>query len=399
MQAEVNFDEATEVRNPALGAITHDSQRLREMLTQHFASVFQPQQQKQLRDFTSAEAAAYLKVTPGNLRRMHHEGRIPEVKFDKTKRRIYTASDIQSIREAIAANNKSYQLPNRRGDEHCQVLTISTFKGGSAKTTSSIHIAQAMALRGYRVLIIDLDPQASLTSMFGLRPELSAEKSIYDVIKYDEPTPMDEVVIKTYFHNLDLAPGSIMLSEFETTTPEALRIPGHLPFYDRLKSAIAEVSDNYDMVFIDCPPQLGFLTLSALFAATGLIVTIVPNMLDVASLSQYLEMMESTISALAEYGAQLDAQFIRYVLCRYESNDAAQAQMSGFLRMIFGDRLLTNTFVKSAAVSDANLTQKTVYEISRADVVRSTLDRVLENFNAVTDEIEMVAHAAWGREL
>lgn len=399
MQAEVNFDEATEVRNPALEAITADSQKLSDMLERHRVNVFEPTEQKVLRDFTSAEAAGFLKITPGNLRRMHHEGRIPEVKTDNSKRRLYSLADIQAIREAIAENNKNYLLPNRRGDEHCQVFTVSTFKGGSGKTTSVLNLAQVMAMRGYRVLCVDLDPQASLTAQFGLGTHRRLEKSIYDVIKYDDPSVMSDVVMKTYFHNLDLAPGSITLTEFETTTPSALRIPGELPFYYRLKSAIAEVSDNYDMVFIDCPPQLGFLTLSAVFSATGLFVPIVPSMIDVESLSQYLEMMEAVIMEMKGHGVELDAQFIRYFMCRYDTTDSTTAQMAGFLRMIFGNRLFTNTFVKSAAVPDAGVHQKTIYEVARSEITRSTLDRALENFNAVADEVEQVIQLAWGREL
>ena len=103
-----------------------------------------------------------------------------------------------------------------------QVIAVTNFKGGSGKTTTSAHLAQYLALRGYRVLAVDLDPQASLSALFGLMPEIdvSANETLYASIRYDaQVRPLRDVVRKTYFDGLSLVPGNLELMEFEHDTP------------------------------------------------------------------------------------------------------------------------------------------------------------------------------------
>lgn len=384
-----------------VGDLVADDERLKTSLAKHIRNVFHPETRKQLRTFTVAETAALLGVSVSNLRKLHNEGKIPDVAQDLRGHRSYSASDIWAAREALAkgARNPRQYMPTRTGKEHLQVLTCATFKGGSGKSTSCIHLAQRLALKGYRVLMIDMDPQASLTSMMGISTdlELDEDASIYAAIRYDSPVPMAKVVRKTYFHGLDIAPAALILSEFETETPINLRIEGARPFYIRLRDAIDQVGANYDVVVIDCPPQLGFLTLSALVSATGMIIPVIPNMVDVASLSQYLSMATSMLNVIASYGMRLQYDFQRYMLCRFEPSDSPQAQMAAFLRITFGTRLMTEAFLKSTAVSDAGLRQMSLYEIDRGQVIRSTLDRALDSINKVVDEIECAMHQAWGR--
>lgn len=379
-----------------------DEGQLRASLDKHMLSSFAPEKSKELRFFTSAEISGLLGLSNSHLRKMHFDGKIPQVQTDSRGHKQYTSKDLYNIRVALAQNSKTPQnfLPGRVGDEHMQIIAVTTFKGGSGKTTSTAHLAQALNLRGYRVLVCDLDPQASLSSMFGLRPELELDESItlYDAIRYDEPVPIRNIIQKTYFHNLDIAPGGLILSEYETETPYAMRQGITPPFYLRLSAALDQVSNDYDVVLIDCPPQLGFLTMSALVASTGILIPVIPNMIDVASLSQFLTMTTSLLKVVEKSGQNLNYDFMRYVLCRYEPSDTPQSQMASFLRMHFGPRLMTEAFVKSTAVSDAGLRQNTLYEAVRGEITRSTLDRALESFNGVANELDATIKTAWGRE-
>jgi chromosome partitioning protein len=274
------------------------------------------------------------------------------------------------------------------------------FKGGSGKTTTAAHLAQFLALKGYRVLAVDLDPQASLTALHGYQPEfdIGANETLYGAIRYDdERRSLEKIVRSTYFSGLDLIPANLELMEFEHDTPKALAEGETEAFFGRIASALGEVEDRYDVMILDCPPQLGFLTLGALCAATSILITVHPQMLDVMSMCQFLLMASDLLSVVQEAGADLDYDFIRYVVTRYEPSDGPQTQMVAFMRSLFRERVLTNTMLKSTAISDAGLSKQTLYEVGRENFTRATYDRALESLDTVNTEIEALMLAAWGR--
>jgi len=133
---------------------------------------FQPESRKTLRKFHPAEVSELTGISVSNIRTRHQDGDFPDVETDGRGRRLYSAEEIDQIRHVMARtvrNGETY-LPGRREGDGLQVISIVNFKGGSSKTTTAIHLAQRYALRGYRVLAVDMDPQASLTTMFGYRP-------------------------------------------------------------------------------------------------------------------------------------------------------------------------------------------------------------------------------------
>ena len=383
-------------------SIASNAARLSEALNNHMRNSFQPDSRKALRKFHPAEVSELTGISMSNLRTRHQEGDFPDVETDSRGRRLYTAEEIDQIRHVMAKtgrNGETY-LPGRREKDALQVISIVNFKGGSSKTTSAIHLAQRYALRGYRVLAIDMDPQASLTTMFGYRPEIEFAESgtVYDALKYEDPVPLSQVIRKTYFHNLDLAPAGLLLSEYETETAYALQHKIDPPFTQRLAIALDEIEADYDLVIIDCPPQLGFTTMTALLASTGLLITVVPSMLDVASMAQFLEMAGETVQTLEEAAGPIDWNFLKFLIARYEPTDVPQSQMAGFLRSILLDQVLATPMLKSTAISDAGMTQQTIYELDPSQVVKKTLTRILESVNGVADEFEKTIQQAWGRE-
>lgn len=383
-------------------SIASNAARLSDALNNHMRNSFQPDSRKTLRKFHPAEVSELTGISMSNLRTRHQEGDFPDVETDTRGRRLYSAKEIDEIRHVMARtgrNGEAY-LPGRRTGDALQVISIVNFKGGSSKTTSAIHLAQRYALRGYRVLALDMDPQASLTTMFGYRPEIEFAENgtIYDALKYHDPVPLSQIIRKTYFHNLDLAPAGLLLSEYETETAYALQHKIDPPFTQRLAIALDEVEANYDLVIIDCPPQLGFTTMTALLASTGLLITVVPSMLDVASMAQFLEMAGETVQTLEEAAGPIDWNFLKFLVARYEPTDVPQSQMAGFLRSILLDQVLTTPMLKSTAISDAGMTQQTIYELDPSQVVKKTLVRILESVNGVADEFEQTIQRAWGRD-
>ncbi len=377
------------------------AQALSERLQAHRAQLFPPDAKRQLRKFTSGEVAELLGVKDAYLRKLHLEGRGPKPETRAGGRRYYTPGDIQALRQMLEKGAKSpgTYLPGRRNGDHLQVITVINFKGGSGKTTTAAHLAQKLALDGYRVLAIDLDPQASLSALHGVQPEfdLNDGGTLYDAIRYDDPVPLRDVVQKTYFTNLDLIPGNLELMEFEHETPRAIIERSGKFFFTRIGDALAEVEQDYDVVVIDCPPQLGFLTMSALSAATAILVTVHPQMLDVMSMCQFLLMTSNLLGVVAEAGGDMDYDWMRYVVTRYEPGDGPQNQMVSFMRSMFGDHVLNHPVLKSTAISDAGITKQTLYEVEKSAFNRATYERAVESLNAVNGEIEALIQASWGR--
>jgi chromosome partitioning protein len=365
-------------------------------------SLFPPASKKTLRKFTSGEAAKLIGVTDGYLRQLSLAGEGPLPEIGAGGRRLYELSQVNDLRVVLDKSRPAKGFVKyRAAGEHLQVIAVTNFKGGSGKTTTAAHLAQFLALRGYRVLAVDLDPQASLTALHGLQPEFDVgpNATIYGAIRYDASIrDLADIIRPTYFDGVDLVPGNLELMEFEHDTPRALMDKKEGPlFFGRIARALGSVQVNYDVVVIDCPPQLGFLTLGALCAATGLIITVHPQMLDVMSMCQFLLMTSDLLKVVREAGGSLDYDFIRYLVTRYEPSDGPQTKITGFMRSMFQDRVLTHPMVKSTAIADAGLSKQTLYEMGREFFTRSTYDRAVEALDAVNGEIEGLIREAWGR--
>jgi len=369
------------------------------------AALFPPSASKGLRQFTSGEVAKTVGVSDGYLRQLSLDGLGPKPGSQPGgNRRLYTLAQVNELRGYLAEARPREALqfkPGRRDSEKLQILTVANFKGGSAKTTTALYLSQYLALRGFRVLAIDLDPQASLSAMFGYQPEfdIAENETLYGSIRYDgERRPMRDVVRPTYFEGISLVPGNLELMEFEHHTPRAMierRARGHDLFFRRVATAIKEVADDFDVVVVDCPPQLGYLTMGALYAATGMLVTIHPQMVDVASMSQFLLMTSDVMAVIEEGGGKLDYDFIRYVVTRHDPNDVPETQIVALLRNLFGEDVLRATAWKSTAIANAGLTKQSLYELDRGSVGKGAYDRALESVDAVNTEIADLVKGVW----
>ena len=386
--------------------IIAQARELSDKLKQHRMEMFPPRAEKDLRQFQLAEAARFLGVTSGYLRNLSLEGKGPLPQVTPSGRRSYTAQQLQDMRHFLDEHGRGTRyVPYRRDGEHLQVIAVVNFKGGSGKTTSAAHLAQYLALTGHRVLAVDLDPQASLSAIHGLQPEfdLDENETLYAAIRYDEHRrPLKDVIRKTNFPGLDIVPGNLELMEFEHDTPRILAQGqsseyGRI-FFARLDEALASVSDDYDVVVIDCPPQLGFLTMSAICAATAVLITVHPQMLDVMSMCQFLQMLGEVLNTLKGAGGNMKLDWLRYLITRYDPQDGPQTQMVAFMRAMFKHHVLTNPMLRSVAISDAALTNQTLYEVERNQFTRATYDRALEAMDGVNGEVLDLIHKAWGRK-
>ena len=396
---------------PVLGSPMHFEDQILEqgdLISKklHLLSVqrFPPNAKKTLRSFSLAEVANYVGVSQSTLKKLHLDGKGPLPQTSSSGRRSYTAEQMLELRQYLDTHGRSdsrMYVPHRRPSEKLQVIAVVNFKGGSGKTTTAAHLAQYLALTGHRVLAVDLDPQASLSSLHGFQPELDQVSSIYDAIRYDgQRRPLSEIIQPTNFPGLDIVPANLDLQEYEYDTPLAMSDKSSnegKTFFTRISRALGEVQDRYDVVVIDCPPQLGYLTLTALTAATSVLITIHPQMLDVMSMGQFLLMLGGILKPIRAAGAEVNLSWYRYLITRYEPTDVPQAQMVGFMSTMFHEFMLKTQMVKSTAISDAGITKQTLYEVERASMNRGTYDRALESLDAVNSEIADLVHKSWGR--
>jgi len=366
---------------------------------------YPPDAEKGLRSFSLAEVAEYLGVTQNHIKKLHLEGKGPVPATTSSGRRTYSAEQMLELRQFLDKNGRSdfkRYVPHRRVGEPMQIISVVNFKGGSGKTTTTAHLAQYLALTGHRVLAIDLDPQASLTALHGIQPELDKNPSLFETLRYDdERKSIKSVIQATNFPGLDIVPANLELQEYEYQTPLAATnksSPEGRLFFTRISAALKEVEDRYDVVVIDCPPQLGYLTLTALTASTSVLITVHPQMLDIMSMSQFLLMLGGILQSIKGAGARVKLNWFRYLVTRYEPTDGPQAQMVGFMQAMFNKRMLQHQMLKSTAISDAGITKQTLYEVEKNQFTRSTYDRALECLNNVNGEITGLIHKAWGRK-
>lgn len=165
-----------------------------------------------------------------------------------------------------------------------KVISVANQKGGVGKTTTSINLSACVAYRGKKVLLIDLDPQGNATTGLGIDKK-STEKSIYDVIIND--MDIKEVIIPTIQKNLNICPSSISLAGAE------VELVSLFSRESKLKMAIENIKDEYDYIFIDCPPALGLLTINALTGSDTVLVPIQCEFFALEGLSQLMDTVQS----------------------------------------------------------------------------------------------------------
>ncbi|MBY0137756.1 plasmid partitioning protein RepA [Paracoccus yeei] len=385
-----------------------DAKLLSEALERMSKLFLAPKEEKTLRRFTSAEVAELLRVSDGYLRKAHFDNKIPDVEQGPNGKRQYSAESIIDIRHIMAQTAKDpfQYLPGRRKGDKLQIWSTVNFKGGSSKTTTTATLAMRLALRGYRVLVVDADPQASLTTFFGYQPEIDFRHggTLYDAIRYNDGdtsrASITTVLRSTYFPGLHLVPAGILLSEFETETPTALSRGEQPVFFNRIRDALRQVEDDYDIVLIDCPPQLGYLTMSAVCASTSLLMTITPERVDLASASQFLMMASGVMEVLHINGAAGAFDNFAYLLTRFDTSISTQQDLAEWIRELLGNSVIPTPFVKSSAVSEAGLSQRTIFEVDLTMIKnRKTFERALESAIGFSNDVEKLIQAAWGREV
>ncbi|MBB5704478.1 chromosome partitioning protein [Ochrobactrum daejeonense] len=398
---QLNEDKIVNRHLSSLQFMQDFSGKLESALQNLSIAQYPPDARREMRKFSSTEVATLLDVSEAYIRQVVQKDIGPTPEVTSNGRRFYTLEQVLELRMMLASKGrKKWMNPRRAGDEACHVIAVTNFKGGSSKTSTTIHLAHYLALKGYRVLAVDLDPQASLTSLHGTLPNFDprVDDTLYAAIQFENPRPTKELIHQTHIPGLDVICAGLELTEFETAVALQMRKSG-TNFLLRVSQALDQVSDDYDVILMDSAPSLNFLTLASLTAATGVIIPVPAHMLDVDATGKFLELAASYMQVLNDAGAEVDWDFAKFIITKFEANDHPQANMTALMRQVFGEDLLLNMVMKSTAVADALTWKQSLYEVQRSRFsAPKTYDRAMESLNAVNNEIEKLLWSAWGRE-
>ncbi len=244
-----------------------------------------------------------------------------------------------------------------------RVVAIANQKGGVGKTTTTINLAAALALADRRVLVIDLDPQGALTLAMGVDP-VHLRRTIYDVLV--TPEPLSSIVIRPKT-GIDLAPATIDLSGAEV---ELLNEIGREHV---LRGKIAPLRDAYDLVLIDCPPNLGLLTINALSAADGLLIPVQCQYLSFRGMQLLLQMVTKV-----QQRANPNLAIAGILPTLYDTRTAHSREVLEELRATYRELLIDVPIRIRVALADATAHGKSIFEFDGSSDVADAYRRVAE---------------------
>ncbi len=219
------------------------------------------------------------------------------------------------------------------------VLAIANQKGGVGKTTTAVNLGAALAEAGFRLLVVDLDPQGNASTGLGLNPR-DVSSSIYDVILGD--LPLEDCIEPTSLKNLFVAPATIDLAGAE------IELVAQMSRELRLRRAIDSVRDQYDLVLIDCPPSLGLLTVNGLAAADDVIV---PIQCEYYALEGLGQLLRNVALVHANLNPSLEVRGI--VLTMYDARTKLADQVEAEVREYFGPRVYQTVVPRTVRLSEA----------------------------------------------
>ncbi|WP_420006684.1 AAA family ATPase [Arenibacterium sp. LLYu02] len=377
-----------------LTEIEHLSSRADTVMQRLRDRVFAPGDKKQLAlTFNVRTAAEMVGRSEKLIRDAEADGRLPEPAKDETtgRRTGYSLADVNRMREVFGT------LPHRAPEDPPLVLSIQSFKGGVGKSTVTTHLAQYLALQGYRVCVIDCDSQASTTSIFGLNPDVDvddSEDTLYPFFRFGGAKDLRYALRATYWPGIALIPANLGLYDAEYEF--AARMVRDQSFVlDRLREGIETISDQFDVIVMDPPPALGMVSMSVMRAANAMVIPAPPNNIDFGSTAHFLKMMYSTLGELSRVGGEREYAFVKILATKMNDNKSAHLAIKRMMDAVFPQDMLSSVLKDSAEIDNATANLGTVYEMTGAATRTETHKRCRAYLDAVGREVEILMRKTW----
>jgi chromosome partitioning protein len=397
---------------------------------------------KSLRLFSTWEITRYLiPVAAAHFRRvLRAHPDLPQGRSETTGgAKWFTLDEVLRLRAHFAAEGsraKEYR-PYRPDGLPAKLVAVANFKGGVGKTSTAAHLAMSAALDGYKVLVIDLDSQGSMTSIFGravtdewgtVFPLLARhyarhlqEENRARQTRGEDPLALDDtlgealgvttadLIQKTHWPNIDLIGAQLNLYWAEFQIP-VWRMQGRSwKLWEALTESLEQdgILDQYDLVFLDTPPALGYLTINGLAAADILLVPLGASFLEFDSTGRFFDMLHATFSsieeaegmaarALGREALSFEWDAVRAVITRYDG--AQQGEMAALMQAYLGPVLSPHRQDFTALIGQAGEQVQGIYEADYRDFNRETYVRGRETFDATYAAFKRLLLGVWRRE-
>jgi chromosome partitioning protein len=398
--------------------------------------------QRRLRRFSTWEITRYLiPVAPAHFRRvLRANPALPQGSGESEGgAKWFSLDEVLRLRAHFGAEGskaKEYQ-PWRPAGLPAKIVAVANFKGGVGKTSTCAHLAMSAALDGYKVLVVDLDSQGSMSSIFGARVA-DEWGTVFPLIarhyartlradnqrrldRGEAPQPLDDtlsealkatakdVIRPTHWPNIDLIGAQLNLYWAEFQIPVWRMASRAWKLWDALADSLAEdgVLDDYDLIFLDTPPALGYLTINGLAAADILLVPFGASFLEFDSTGRFFDMLAATFGSIEE-GENIAARAlgrdglafrwdaVRAVLTRYDASQ--QTEMAGLIQAHMGRTLSPHRQDFTALIGQAGEQVNGIYEADYRDFNRETYVRGRETFDAGWAAFKTLLYGVWRRD-
>tara|TARA_R110001583_G_scaffold141929_2_gene294218 strand:+ start:2519 stop:3751 length:1233 start_codon:yes stop_codon:yes gene_type:complete len=349
-------------------------------------------------DFTTGEAAKILGISKSALIKMEGEGTLDfEVRrrsSGSVSNRYFNYNEINKIRSIRG------DLPRKPKGAKTKRIIFSNLKGGVGKSTHALHYAHFLASLGYRVLLVDGDPQGTQTGAFSIMADIDLNEGddLTDALMKD-PNLIRKSIRKTYWDNIDLIPARIelefcdwiMTADFHKESEANTRL-GPMPL--RLNKALEVVEDEYDVIVIDTPPSLGVLSLNTIAAASHMVLPCSPTMYDISSVAKYFEIISSLLKLYSEF---INPQHVSLLLTKIKPNlTQSSKSIIESLGSTYGDILLESTMGDSEALNSTASNVRSIYE-TRESTEKYKRGRSM--MDAVNLELLGILKEMWANDL
>lgn len=353
--------------------------------------------------------------------------------------RWFTLEEVLTLRHhfaRIGARHKHY-LPYRPKGLPAKITAVANFKGGVSKSITTAHLAMSAALDGYKVLVIDLDSQGSISSIFGATvadewqtvfpllarhyaTHLMAENQTR-LARGEAPLPLDDtldearkttaqgLIQTTHWPNIDIIGAQLNLYWAEFQIPVWRMAARGWKLWDALTDSLAQdgVLDAYDLILLDTPPALGYLTINGLSAADILLVPTGASFLEFDSTGRFFDMLHATFQsieegenmiarALGRDGLRFEWDAVRAIITRYDS--AQQAEFAALMQGLLGTVLASERQGFTALIGQAGEQVSGIYEADYRDFNRETYIRGRETFDETYALFKRLVIGSWRRD-